>query len=222
MWSNAGAGESSSSQRKRRRRPAPAASPIHPQRGDRSLLRPKAPERRRRSGGRAAVTRAIMSFRPLSGLNQPMPRQNSLDMGWRLSVGGPAISARSRVISPAVKSIAALDLTGNADAMRSRLRSSPIDHGNPCDRSSGDRTPLCADAVGPARDVNTTARPNGYTYPTSLSAMSPPLASAVGRLRIPPMSTRIGELPRRRRRSEPCGRAVCRWPLSSLSLRTVR
>ena len=70
--------------------------------------------------------------------------------------------------------------------------------------------------VGPARDVNTTARPNGYTYPTSLSAMSPPLASAVGRLRIPPMSTRIGELPRRRRRSEPCGRAVCRWPLSSL------
>ena len=131
-------------------------------------------------------------------------------------VGGPAISARSSVISPAVKSIAALDPTGNADAMRSRLRSSPIDHGNPCDRSSGDRTPLCADAVGPARDVNTTARPNGYTYPTSLSAMSPPLASAVGRLRIPPMSTRIGELPRRRRRSEPCGRAVCRWPLSSL------
>ena len=157
-----------------------------------------------------------MSFRPLSGLNQPMPRQNSLDRGWRLSVGGPAISARSSVISPAVKSIAALDLTGNADAMRSRLRSSSIDHGNPCDRSSGDRTPLCADAVGPARDVNTTARPNGYTYPTSLSAMSPPLASAVGRLRIPPMSTRIGELPRRRRRSEPCGRAVCRWPLSSL------
>ena len=155
-----------------------------------------------------------MSFRPLSGLNQPMPRQNSLDMGWRLSVGGPAISARSSVISPAVKSIAALDLTGNADAMRSRLRSSPIDHGNPCDRSSGDRTPLCPDAVGPARDVNTTARPNGYTYPTSLSAMSPPLASAVGRLRIPPMWTRIGELPRRRRRSEPCGRAVCRWPLS--------
>ena len=155
-----------------------------------------------------------MSFRPLSGLNQPMPWQNSLDRGWRLSVGGPAISARSSVISPAVKSIAALDLTGNADAMRSRLRSSPIDHGNPCDRSSGDRTPLCADAVGPARDVNTTARPNGYTYPTSLSAMSPPLASAVGRVRIPPMSTRIGELPRRRRRSEPCGRAVCRWPLS--------
>ena len=53
----------------------------------------------------------------------------------------------------------------NADAMRSRLRSSPIDHGNPCDRSSGDRTPLCPDAVGPARDVNTTARPNSYTYP---------------------------------------------------------
>ena len=157
-----------------------------------------------------------MSFRPLSGWTQPMPRQNSLDRGWRLSVGGPAISACSSVISPAVKSIAALDPTGNADAMRSRLRSSPIDHGNPCDRSSGDRTPLCADAVGPARDVNTTARPNGYTYPTSLSAMSPPLASAVGRLRIPPMSTRIGELPRRRRRSEPCGRAVCRWPLSSL------
>ncbi len=137
-----------------------------------------------------------MSFRPLSGLNQPMPRQNSLDRGWRLSVGGPAISARSSVISPAVKSIAALDLTGNADAMRSRLRSSPIDHGNPCDRSSGDRTPLCPDAVGPARDVNTTARPNGYTYPTSLSAMSPPLASAVGRLRFSRCRMQIGELPR--------------------------
>ena len=135
--------------------------------------------------------------------------------GWRLSVGGPAISARSSVISPAVNSIAALDPTGNADAMRSRLRSSPIDHGNSCDRSSGDRTPLCADAVGPALDVNTTARPNGYTYPTSLSAMSPPSGiSAVGRVRIPPMSTQIRELPGRWRRSEPCGRAVCRWPLS--------
>ena len=45
-----------------------------------------------------------------------------------------------------MKSIAALDPTGNADAMRSRLRSSPIDHGNPCDRSSGDRN-----AVVPGR-----------------------------------------------------------------------
>ena len=108
-------------------------------------------------------TRAIVSFRPLSGLNQPKPRQNSLDRGLRLSIGGPTISARGSVISPAVKSMAALDPTGNADAMGSRLRSSPIDHGNQSDRSSGGRPPLCADAVGPARDVNTTARPNGYT-----------------------------------------------------------
>ena len=214
MWSNAGAGESSPSQRKRRRRPAPAASPIEASPKGGSL-----PSTAESSGAASPLRRPCRNCKTGSHIRErwrAMPRQNSLDRGWQLSVGGPAISARSSVISPAVKSIAALDPTGNADAMRSRLRSSPIDHGNPCDRSSGDRTPLCADAVGPARDVNTTARPNGYAYPTSLSAMSPPLASAVGRLRIPPMSTRIGELPRRRRRSEPCGRAVCRWPLSSL------
>ena len=72
----------------------------------------------------------------MSGLNQPMSRQNSLDTGWRLSVGGPTISARSSVISPAVKSVAALDSTGNADAMGSRLRSSLIDHGNQSDNPS--------------------------------------------------------------------------------------
>ena len=50
------------------------------------------------------VTRAIMSLRPPSGLSQPMRRQNSLDRAWRLSGGGPAISARSSAISRAVKS----------------------------------------------------------------------------------------------------------------------
>ena len=46
-------------------------------------------------------------------MNQPMPRQDSPDRGWRLSVGWPAISARSSVNFPAVKSMAALDPTDN-------------------------------------------------------------------------------------------------------------
>ena len=33
-----------------------------------------------------------------------MPRHNSLERGWRMSVGGPAISGRSSVSSPTVKS----------------------------------------------------------------------------------------------------------------------
>ena len=112
-------------------------------------------------------TRATMSFRlSLSGLNQLIPRHNSLARGWRLRVGGPANSARSSVIFPAVKSMAALDPTGNVNAMGSRLRFLPIDHGSQCDKSSGGRPPLCADAVGPARDVNTTARPNEYLGPS--------------------------------------------------------
>ena len=51
-----------------------------------------------------ALTRAIMSLSPPSGLNQPMRRQNSFDRAWRLSSAGPAISARSSAISSAVKS----------------------------------------------------------------------------------------------------------------------
>ena len=50
------------------------------------------------------ATLAIMSLRPPSGLNQPMRRQNSFDSIWRFNGGGPAISARSSAISPAVKS----------------------------------------------------------------------------------------------------------------------
>ena len=42
-----------------------------------------------------------------------------------MSVGGPAISGRSSVISPTVKSRAALDPPGILDAMGSRLRFSP-------------------------------------------------------------------------------------------------
>ncbi len=33
-------------------------------------------------------TQTIKSFRPPAGLNQLMPRHNSLDRGWRMSVGG--------------------------------------------------------------------------------------------------------------------------------------
>ena len=50
------------------------------------------------------TTRAIMSFSPPSALNQPMRRQNSFDRAWRFNAGGPAISARSSAISPALKS----------------------------------------------------------------------------------------------------------------------
>ena len=50
------------------------------------------------------VTRAIMSLSPPSGLYQPMRRQNSFDSAWRLSAGGPAISARNSAISSVVKS----------------------------------------------------------------------------------------------------------------------
>ena len=50
------------------------------------------------------VTLAIMSLSPPSGLNQPMRRQNSFESAWRFSAGGPAISARSSVISSEVKS----------------------------------------------------------------------------------------------------------------------
>ena len=50
------------------------------------------------------ATLAIMSLRPPSGLNQPMRRQNSFDSIWRFNGGGPAISARSSAISPALKS----------------------------------------------------------------------------------------------------------------------
>ena len=42
-----------------------------------------------------------------------------------MSVGGPAISGRSSVISPTVKSMVALDPPGIPDAMESRLRFSP-------------------------------------------------------------------------------------------------
>ena len=42
-----------------------------------------------------------------------------------MSVGGPAISGRSSVIYPTVKSRVALDLPGIPDAMGSRLRFSP-------------------------------------------------------------------------------------------------
>ena len=58
----------------------------------------------RRGGMASMVTLAIMSLTLLSGLNQPMRRQNSLDRAWRFSGGGPAISARSSAISSAVKS----------------------------------------------------------------------------------------------------------------------
>ena len=84
------------------------------------------------------------------------PDSNSLDRAWRLSVGGPATSARSSVISPAVKSTAALEPAGNPGAMGSRLRSLPIDHASQGDRSSDGRPPLCAHAVGPARVVDAT------------------------------------------------------------------
>ena len=50
------------------------------------------------------TTRAIMSLSPPSALYQPMRRQNCFDRAWRLSVGGPAISARSNAISVVVKS----------------------------------------------------------------------------------------------------------------------
>ena len=50
------------------------------------------------------TTRAIMSLHPPSALHQPMRRQNSFDRAWRLSAGGPAISARSSAISAVVKS----------------------------------------------------------------------------------------------------------------------
>ena len=50
------------------------------------------------------VTRAIMSLRPPSGLNQPMRRQNAFDRAWRVGVGSAAINARNSAISPTVKS----------------------------------------------------------------------------------------------------------------------
>ena len=72
---------------------------------------PVLPSLRRRQGdqavpvhGHSMATLAIMSLRPPSGSNQPMRRQNSFDSIWRFNGGGPAISARSSAISPAVKS----------------------------------------------------------------------------------------------------------------------
>ena len=47
---------------------------------------------------------ASLASRPLAALHQPMRRQNSFDRAWRLSAGGPAISARSSAISAVVKS----------------------------------------------------------------------------------------------------------------------
>ena len=79
------------------------------------------------------------------------------------SLGGKAIERRSeRGGSTKRSGLRASTLTSR----QSRLRSSPIDHGNQSDRSSGGRSPWCADAVWPARDVNTTARPNGHTVTT--------------------------------------------------------
>ena len=79
------------------------------------------------------------------------------------SLGGKAIERRSeRGGSMKRSGLRASTLTSR----QSRLRSSPIDHGNQSDRSSGGRSPWCADAVWPARDVNTTARPNGHTVTT--------------------------------------------------------
>ena len=71
-----------------------------------------------------------------------------LDRASRLIARGSAIIAASSATSPAVKSVAALDPTGNLDAVGRVSGLHPIDHGTcPGDRSSGARPPLCAHAV---------------------------------------------------------------------------